>query len=103
MVTRNPGAQPSEFLFDQIIYIDTELVFEIFISQNVYISDLLITTGWTDTETTNLETGETAILPPVCRGTVATRQDFSIPSVYNKYDQQQTIHICPSRNYELVS
>ena len=58
------------------------------------ISDLLITTGWTDTETTNLETGETAILPPACRGTVATNQDF-ISSVYNKYDRQQIIHTCP--------
>ena len=33
MGTRNPGAQQSEFIFDQISVIDTEFVFEIFISQ----------------------------------------------------------------------
>ena len=79
MVTRNPGAQPSEFIFDQIIcsfYWHRVCISDLYISE--CISDLLIPTGWTDTETTNLETGETAISPPACRGTVATNhQGFS--------------------------
>ena len=45
---------------------------------NVFISrmdrHLIITlfAGWTDMETISLETGETATLPPVCRGTTTT-------------------------------
>ena len=89
---------------DNLLVLLTQSLYFRSLYHRMYISDLLIPTGWTDTETTNLETGETAILPPACRGTMATKQDFlSRVSTINMIGSKPFIHTWRSRNYELVS